>query len=178
MKLPIILLAILASIGTSVVTVVNTQTAIAQSKSRTAQTKTYKIQNLVFQAPSHWVDYSSDDSVMLYNQKMKQYGGGAAPKNMIKLEAKIIPMQIEKMINPSRLQDMGTTVLSRKDLTISGKSAVQMLIEPTIGAFGRSASILIDNGDGKTIHVTIDYSQTNPQAEKFVRNIFDSVRLR
>jgi hypothetical protein len=180
MKLPIILLAILASIGTSVVTVVNAGPAIAQSKSRPSQNKTYNLQNLSFQAPQHWIDYSdkASDMIMLFNQKLRPFKSGMAPANMIKLDAGIHSGDLETLITQEPdPRSMPVEVVETEILRINGKKAFRKMIKSD-DQFQSAQTLYLSYGSNQIAHVTIFYNAENPQAIKFIRSIFDSVKIR
>jgi hypothetical protein len=178
MKLPIILLAILASIGTSVVTVVNAGPAIAQSKSRPSSNKTYTLQNLSFQAPQHWIEHPAGDMIVLFNQKLKPLAAGAAPVNMVKLDAGIYSGDLETLITQGPdPRSMPAEVVETEILRINGKKAFRKVIKSE-DQFQSAQTLFLAYGSNQIAHITIFYNDENPQAIKFIRSIFDSVRIR
>lgn len=151
----------------------------AQAQTNKSADKQYRVGNLSFNAPSHWINYSSSqDDITLFNQKIRKRGGGLAPKNMIKLTAGIIPQDLETAIRPQPM-GMEKTVLKTESLTINGRKTVREYdYDKGVGDFPHSVITYVQTSRKQTTVIVIFYTSSNPYAEKFIKQINDSISVR
>lgn len=168
-----------ATIALPTTLLLNSTIVPAAAQTRQASLKSYSIRNLTLKAPSHWIDYSrvSSDSITLYNQKMPKRGGGAAPKNMIKLQTSFYEGDWQSVLKPRFERE--DSILKTETLTINGKPALRRYNGPNdIGDFENTVTTFIRYSDTEIASISTYYNADNPYAEGFINQIHNSIALR
>ena len=177
MKLnPIAFLLLLTTIGLPTV-VIQPEAAIAQSTQN--RTKTYMIGRLSFKTPSDWVEPSSNSrTITLFSYKLAK-GGGAAPTDMLRLDASIVTQNLESATNPKSYRGRTPSkILKRLRQTINGVPALIEYSSNENSDFMQSVTFYMRHSDRSTAIISIAHDPSNPNAEKIIQQIQNSIRIR
>ena len=181
MKLnPIAFLLLFITIGLPTV-VIQPDAAIAQSTQN--GTKSYVTGRVSFKTPGDWVEPSSNSrTITLFNYKVAK-GGGAAPIDMLRLDASIVPQNFASATNAKTRRGKSTRgtppkILKELRQTIDDVPALIEYSSNENSDFIQSVTFYMRHSDRSTAIITIAYDPSNPNAEKIIQQIQNSIRIR
>ena len=178
MKLnPIAFLLLLTTIGLPTV-VIQPEAAIAQSTQN--GTKSYITGRLSFQTPSDWVESPSrSQTITLFSYKPAKRGGGAAPIDVLRLDASIVTQNLESATNPKIYRGRTPSkILKRLRQTINSVPALIEYSSNENSDFMQSVTFYMRHSDRSTAIISIAHDPSNPNAEKIIQQIHNSIRIR
>ena len=172
-------LAACTTIALPTAILLNSTIASSIAQSHQAKLTAYSANKLTFKAPSHWIIYptKSDNTVILYNQKMPRIGGGSAPTNMIKVYATFSKGDWQSILMPNPRAEQ--VILKTEKLMIAGKPAIRRYTGPgSAGEFMNTVTTMIRYSGTEIASVSTYYDADNPYAEGFINQIHNSIVLR
>ena len=178
---PITFLLLLTTIGLPTV-VIQPEAAIAQSKQNGTKNY-YVIGRLSFQTPSDWVEPpSSSRTITVFNYKLAK-GGGASPTDMLRLDASIVPKDFESATNAKNRRGTSTgrtpsKILKEFRQTIDSVPALIEYSSNENSDFMQHVTFYIRHSDRSTAIITIAHDPSNPNAERIIQQIQNSIRIR
>jgi hypothetical protein len=156
-------------------TIIVSNPAPASAQTQKSQLKTHTIGNISFQVPSSWADQSNSETIIIYNKRPPKWGGGMAPKGMIKLATSVMNQSLEAAIKPNP-RGMTNTIQKTERLKINGKKAVRIYATSDEGDFVGSVATYVTKSTKETLVLITFYQDI--QVPTSVNQIHDSIRIR